>query len=95
MVGTENMEVSMIRFRLRELIIEKEFNENRRITLEEIARATGIQRTTLSRIGGQRGYNTTTDNLDKLCQYFHCPIQSLMEHIVSAENGTGDADSNG
>lgn len=83
----------MIRFRLRELIIEKEFREDRRITLEEISKATGIQRTTLSRIGGQKGYNTTTDNVDKLCQYFRCPIQSIMEHVVSAENGKGDADS--
>lgn len=73
----------MIRFRLREMVIEKEFSEGRRITLEEIARETGIQRTTLSRIGGQRGYNTTTDNVDKLCQYFACPVGSIMEHVPS------------
>lgn len=79
----------MIRFRLRELIIEKEFNENRRITLEEISQATGIQRTTLSRIGGQKGYNTTTDNIDKLCEYFHCPVQSMMEHIATTEKVNG------
>lgn len=30
----------MIRFRLKELIAEKEFQEGRRITLEEIAKAT-------------------------------------------------------
>ena len=75
------MEAGMIRFRLREMITDKEFLAGRRITLEEIAKATGIQRTTLSRIAGQRGYNTTTDNLDKLCRYFDCPIQSLMEYV--------------
>lgn len=74
----------MIRFRLRELIIEKEFREDRRITLEEVSRATGIQRTTLSRIGGQKGYNTTTDNIDALCAYFACPVQSIMEHVADA-----------
>ena len=45
----------MIRFRLREMIIDKEFKEGRRIALDEIARETGIHRTTLSRIAGQRG----------------------------------------
>ena len=80
----------MIRFRLRELIIEKEFAEGRRITLEEVAKATGIQRTTLSRIGGQRGYNTTTDNVDQLCEYFNCPVQSIMEHIKPTAEGKGD-----
>jgi len=45
----------MIRFRLREMIIDREFKEGRRINLEEIARETGIHRTTLSRIAGQRG----------------------------------------
>jgi len=36
----------MIRFRLREMIIDKEFKEGRRIALDEIARETGIHRTT-------------------------------------------------
>jgi len=80
----------MIRFRLRELIIEKEFGEARRITLEEIAKATGIQRTTLSRIGGQRGYNTTTENIDRLCEYFGCAVQDIMEHVRPVSEGKTD-----
>ena len=80
----------MIRFRLREMIIDKEFKEGRRITLEEIARGTGIQRTTLSRISGQRGYNTTTDNIDKLCRYFSCSVDKLMEYIPNEEVPSGD-----
>lgn len=75
----------MIRFRLREMIIDKEFKEGRRITLEEIARGTGIQRTTLSRISGQRGYNTTTDNIDKLCRFFGCSVDKLMEYVPNEE----------
>lgn len=71
----------MIRFRLREMIIDKEFKEGRRISHDEIARETGIHRTTLSRIAGQRGYNTTTDNIDKLCHYFICSIDKLLEYI--------------
>jgi putative transcriptional regulator len=80
----------MIRFRLREIIIDKEFKEGRRITLEEIARGTEIQRTTLSRISGQRGYNTTTDNIDKLCRFFGCSVDKLMEYVPNEEITGGD-----
>lgn len=80
----------MIRFRLREMIIDKEFKEGRRITLEEIARGTEIQRTTLSRISGQRGYNTTTDNIDKLCRFFGCSVDKLMEYVPNEEITSGD-----
>jgi putative transcriptional regulator len=45
----------MIRFRLKELIAEREFKENRVITLAEVATATGIHRVTLSKIGNNRG----------------------------------------
>lgn len=71
----------MIRFRLKEVIADQEFKDGRRITLEEIAKATGIHRTTLSKIANARGYNTTTDNLDKLCEFFQCPISRLAEHV--------------
>lgn len=74
----------MIRFRLKEVIADEEFRQGRRITLEEIAKATGIHRTTLSKIANVRGYNTTTDNLDRLCEFFHCPIGRLVEHVPAA-----------
>lgn len=71
----------MLRFRLKELIAEREFRTGMRVTMEEIAKATGIHRTTLSKIANQRGYNTTTDNLDKLCAFFDCSIDKLVEYI--------------
>ncbi len=71
----------MLRFRLKELIAEREFQTGKRVTMEEIAKATGIHRTTLSKIANQRGYNTTTDNLDKLCAFFDCSIDKLVEYI--------------
>jgi len=75
----------VIRFRLKELIADREFHAAKRITYEEIAGATGIHRTTLSKIANQRGYNTTTDNLDKLCDYFDCPIEKLVEHVLATK----------
>lgn len=74
----------MIRFRLKEVIADQEFIQGRRITLEEISKATGIHRTTLSKIANARGYNTTTDNLDRLCTFFRCPIDKLIEHLPEA-----------
>lgn len=71
----------MIRFKLKELMAEKAFQEGRRITFDEISKETGINRTTLSKMANQRGYNTTTDNLDVLCAYFHCSVCELAEHV--------------
>ena len=71
----------MIRFRLKEMIADYKFNEGRRITFDEIAKATGIHRTTLSKIANQVGYNTTTDNLDGLCEFFGCSLGQLIEYV--------------
>lgn len=71
----------MIRYKLAEQIEKKQFSEGRRITVQEIAEATGINRMTLSKILNQRGYSTGTDILDKLCAYFDCPIEALVERV--------------
>ncbi len=71
----------MIRFRVKELIADREFSEGRRITLEEISQATGIHRTTLSKLANQKGYNTTTEVLDKLCNFFNVDVGDLALHI--------------
>lgn len=71
----------MIRFRIKELMADKAFRESRRITFEEVSSSTGINRTTLSKMANQKGYNTTTDNLDALCRYFSVTICELAEHI--------------
>ena len=71
----------MLRFKLKELIAEKEFQESRRVTIAEIAEATGIARNTLSRILNQPGWNVRSEHLDKLCAYFNCRIEELVEYI--------------
>ena len=71
----------MIRFRLKELIAEREFQERRIISLTEVASSTGINRMTLSKIANHPGYSTVTDNIDRLCSYFGCRVENLLEHI--------------
>lgn len=70
-----------MRFKIKKLLERKEFKENRRITINEVAESTGINRMTLSKIINHRGYSTVTDNLDKLCAYFECKIEDLVEYV--------------
>lgn len=72
----------MLRFKIKELIGKKEFAEGRRITIGEVAEAAGIHRMTLSKLINQRGYNTGTENLDRLCAYFQCQIGDLVEYVA-------------
>ena len=71
----------MFRFYLKERILDKEFREKRKITLDEIARETGISKNTLSRISNSIGYNTTTDNLGRLCKYFDCSLEDIAQYV--------------
>ena len=71
----------MLRFRLKELIAEKQFREGRVVTILEIAESTGIHRMTLSKLANHRGYNPTADVLDRLCNFFNCRIEQLVEHV--------------
>lgn len=70
----------MIRFYLQKMISEKQFKEDRRITMAEITEATGINRVTLSKMINQKGYSTVTDNLDKLCKFFGCKLDEIAEY---------------
>ena len=71
----------MIRYRIQELIAEKHFREGKRVTMLELANATGISRVTLSKMVNQRGYGTLTDHLDRLCQFFNCKLSELAEYV--------------
>jgi len=73
----------MIRFKLGELIEKRQFFEGRRLTINEIASATGLNRMTLSKILNQRGYGTGTETVDRLCQYFGCNVEDLMQFVPS------------
>lgn len=80
----------MIRFKLGEQMEKKQFLEGRRITIQEVATATGVNRMTLSKILNQRGYSTGTEIVDKLCEYFNCRVEELLEYTPSdaLESGT-------
>ena len=71
----------MIRFRLKQQIADLEFREKRRVSLQEVADATAINRATLSKMINQHGAVVRTDVLDKLCEYFGCDLGDLAEYV--------------
>lgn len=80
----------MLRFKLKEMIAKKEFAEARRVTIGEVAQSTGIHRMTLSKLINQRGYNTGTENIDRLCTYFRCDVEDLVEYVPAEELKSSD-----
>lgn len=71
----------MLRFKLKERIADFEFRERRRLTLQELAEHTGLNRMTLSKLANQHGAIIRTDVIDKLCEFFGCPVDQLVEYV--------------
>jgi len=73
----------MIKFKLKQLWAEKEFQDKCKIRYNDIQKKTGISRMTLSRIADSSSteYHTSTKNIDKLCTYFKCNISDILEYI--------------
>jgi len=49
--------------------------------MQEVSDATGINRSTLSKLLNQEGYSKGTDVRDRLRNYFGCSIADLIEHV--------------
>lgn len=78
----------MIRVRFKERLADKEFREDRRITLNEVAEATGVHRVTLNKVANERGYNAGLEVIDKLCQFFECQPGDLLEYVKTSKSHT-------
>jgi putative transcriptional regulator len=60
----------MIRILFKQALDEKSFRDGRRITLNEVSEKKGLTGPTLARISNLPGYNTSTDTISTLCDYF-------------------------
>ena len=60
---------------------EKSFKEGCRITLNEVSDETGISRPTLTRISNVPGYNTNTETISALCDYFEIEPGELLKKV--------------
>ena len=79
----------MIRYHLKKLISDWEYDHGRHLSITELAKGTGVNRSSLSRISSQKGYNTTTENLNRICSFFSCEIQELVEFIPDENDQQG------
>lgn len=75
----------MIYLQITELIQAKKEQWGRKITLSEIADATGISRMTLFRMTKNQAHNTVTDHLDKLCAFFECELHELVKFVPNSQ----------
>lgn len=80
----------MIRYHLKHLIADMELRLGRRVSLGEISEKTGIHLSTLSRIANQKASNTTIGNLEKICQFFDCELQELVEFVQDEQGEKGE-----
>lgn len=72
----------MLRYRLTELIADKQFREGRLVTLAEVSEQAGVNRRTVSAIANnRRDVNPTADVLSRLCAYFNCELGQLAEYV--------------
>lgn len=71
----------MIRFKLRALVTQWEFQHQRRLPFTELAELTGIARTSLSKMVSPKPFNTTLANVDALCRFFGCAVGDLLEYV--------------
>ncbi|MGL4476120.1 MAG: helix-turn-helix domain-containing protein [Shewanella sp.] len=72
----------MIRFKIKELIAEKEFKERRKITLQEVADSAGVNRSALSKMmNPSYEYSTTTKAINSLCVYFDCNVEDVISYV--------------
>lgn len=77
----------VILIKFKQLLADKSFAEQRRITMNEVCEETGLSRPTLSRIANTPGYSTNTDTLDTLCQYFNRQPGDLLAWVDQEPDG--------
>lgn len=75
----------MIRFRLGELLADLNFRTGQRIEWQHVSDATGIHRSTLSKMLNTRGYNATTNNVELLCRFFGCQVGDVVQYVPDEE----------
>jgi putative transcriptional regulator len=74
----------MIQCRLRELMAVKGRREHRRITYDDIWTATGIAKTTLTRLANDRSDRVAMATIERLCVYFDCQPGDLFVYVADA-----------
>lgn len=70
----------MFRVKLKALMEEKSYGKTP-ITLTEVSNEIGVSRKTLKRFCDEQNYNVGLNVLDKLCTYFSCQPNDIIEFV--------------
>lgn len=76
--GYNMITIMAIYNKLKILIAEKEFHENRKLTYRTIAQETGVSKTTLSLYMRQEVKSIDLGTLEAFCQYLNCQPGDLL-----------------
>ena len=69
----------MIKIYLSNLMVAK------KTTIQDVANATGLSRTTISNMYHEKISAISFDTITKLCHYFQCSLSDLIEYIPDEE----------
>lgn len=56
--------------------------QQHQLRISDVARATGLNRSTISALCRQRATRIELPALDRLCTLFHCGVSELLEHVA-------------
>lgn len=70
----------MIIFKLKEMMESWSEKNEKKLSVSRLSRETGINRVTLSMLANDRHSNVTTDIINKLCEFFDCGLEGLLEY---------------
>lgn len=59
--------------------------QQHRLRISDVARATGLNRSTITALCRQRSTRIELPALDRLCALFHCGVGELLEHVAEPE----------
>jgi DNA-binding Xre family transcriptional regulator len=71
----------LIKYKIRELVAEKSKRNGRKITLSFLAEQVGIQSSAMSKIANNTGYHTSVSTIERLCKFFDCKIEDVVEYV--------------
>lgn len=66
------------------------FLGEKRLKISDVARATGIDRGTLTRLYYEEATRIDLSVLDQLCEFLNCTVGDLFEHIGTPEKPAED-----
>jgi putative transcriptional regulator len=72
--------IDLIVYKIKELIEARPLHKGRKVTLSYLAEQVGIQSSAMSKIANNKGYNTSMTTVDRLCEFFDCKIEDLVEY---------------